>query len=154
MRAGRARGQDRPMTTQTAEHTASWTTGKVVAGVVEVLASLAAWVAIGGLLINKADASIAFFGETARVRPEHVATYHRWLTVLVLAIVVSFAAARLRDSRKGRSFGWHGFVLLAGAAAAVVLHVSLPAAHGTPAPAERHHVVCYSGGGSAECPGG
>lgn len=152
MREGRRRDDDRGMTTQTVSHAAPRTTWKVVAGLVEAAASLAAWVAVGGLLVNKLDASLAFFGETARVRPEHVAAYHRWLTVLVLAVVVSFAAARLRDSRRGRSFAWHGFVLLVAVAAAVLLQVSIEKPTEQPAP--RHHVACYSGGTSVECPGG
>ena len=130
----------------------------VVAGVIEVAASLTAWLAMGGLLSNKLDSSVAFFGESPEVHPVHVTAYHHWLLVLGLAVLVTFVAS---GSRRGHSRGrggahaWHGFVLLAAALSAALFHVSLPTAvEHSPLQHHQEGPVCYSGGDSAECVGG
>lgn len=124
-------------------------------GLIECAASLLAIYSMGALLINKADASVAFFGETPTVTPANVATYQQWLAMLGVAVAISFASALWRTRLTGRSTYWHGLVLVAGLVAAGVFHVAIESSDPEPVPVQdRSGTVCHSGGDNSECVGG
>ena len=99
------------------------------------------------LFANWADATVAFFGETATVEPHNVRAYLLWLGIAGASLV---AVGIGTWARRG---SWVVPVLLGvlGAVSAVLFHVSVPAPSqpGTPT---GNPSACFSG--SNDCPGG
>jgi ATP/ADP translocase len=125
------------------------TRSSALALLLQIGAGLTALVACFQLFSNWADATVAFFGETATVEAYHVRTYQLWLGIALASLVVVAVGAGVRRG------GWVVPVLLGMCCvvSVVLFHVSLPdAAPPPPASPTGNPNACLSG--SNDCPGG
>ena len=119
----------------------------VAALLLQIGAGISLLLACFQLFANWADATVAFFGETATVEPYNVRAYLLWLGIAAASLVaVGMGAWARRGS-------WVVPVLLGvvGAVSAVLFHVSVPAPP-QPSTPTGNPSACFSG--SNDCPGG
>ena len=113
----------------------------------QIGAGISLLVACFQLFANWADATVAFFGETATVDPSNVHAYQLWLGVAAASLAAVVIGTWARHG------SWVVPVLLGavGAASAVLFHVALPTPPQPTTPAGNPN-ACFSG--SNDCPGG
>ena len=113
----------------------------------QIGAGISLLVACYQLFANWADATVAFFGETATVDPSNVHAYQLWLGVAAasLAAVVIGTWVRHGSSVVPVLLG------MVGAASAVLFYVALPTPPQPSTPTGNPN-ACFSG--SNDCPGG
>ena len=141
------------METATAPRPASHETpsGVLVWMLVEVAGTVVAAAALWNLFVNKLDATIAFFGETAAPDAGNVTAYRTWGAVLVVAVVLPIASSLWRRGSLAARL-WHIGVSAVAAMGLMLFHVGI--ANHAPVDPEPTGPVCFSGGDSHECPGG